>query len=448
MRKFKFNTQIIILFFCLLCLSSALFGMIVIGRLRNISETQTYDRLEAYVEVTKDSWQNCELAPESSKSINLCTIQGRINISSHREEEIQFSSNLNDVIGYKQIDVLLNAIEFRSDASGHATINLQNANKIYYAYQTSKIDKDSYTFIIAAANTKYAREFSSNISTQIILIFSTVFIFAFFILGLWSSSYVARINRLKKHIANLPASNYKEEYVDDGNDELADLSKSVEQMRNEILHNEYTKQEMLQNISHDFKTPIAVIKSYAEAIEDGMADKSDARIIQNQCSNLQHKVTTLLQYNRLEYLEKKEDFQDCNMKEIIESVVNTYIYQKTNIKFTLDLEECYYKGYQENYYTVIDNIIDNAKRYAKSEIKVSLHDGVIQIYNDGEHIDEQFLNGFFKPYEKGSKGQFGLGMSIVKKTLDFFGYYLTVRNEEVGVTFEIKKRINCNIYTQ
>lgn len=448
MRKFKFNTQIIILFFCLLCLSSALFGMIVIGRLRNISETQTYDRLEAYVEVTKDSWQNCELAPESSKSINLCTIQGRINISSHREEEIQFSSNLNDVIGYKQIDVLLNAIEFRSDASGHATINLQNANKIYYAYQTSKIDKDSYTFIIAAANTKYAREFSSNISTQIILIFSIVFIFAFFILGLWSSSYVARINRLKKHIANLPASNYKEEYVDDGNDELADLSKSVEQMRNEILHNEYTKQEMLQNISHDFKTPIAVIKSYAEAIEDGMADKSDARIIQNQCSNLQHKVTTLLQYNRLEYLEKKEDFQDCNMKEIIESVVNTYIYQKTNIKFTLDLEECYYKGYQENYYTVIDNIIDNAKRYAKSEIKVSLHDGVIQIYNDGEHIDEQFLNGFFKPYEKGSKGQFGLGMSIVKKTLDFFGYYLTVRNEEVGVTFEIKKRINCNIYTQ
>lgn len=80
-------------------------------------------------------------------------------------------------------------------------------------------------------------------------------------------------------------------------------------MRNEILHNESTKQEMLQNISHDFKTPIAVIKSYAEAIEDGMADKSDAKIIQNQCTNLQHKVTTLLQYNRLEYLEKRKNFK-------------------------------------------------------------------------------------------------------------------------------------------
>ena len=448
MRKFKFNTQLIILFFGLLCLSSALFGMIVIGRVRNISETQTYDRLESYIEVTKSSWHNCELAPETSKSINLCTIQGRIRVYPHNLEELKCSKNFKDVIGFEQIDILLNAIEFRSDASGHATINLENSTKIYYAYQTTAVENDSYTFIVAVANTKYAREFSNNISSQIILIFSIVFIFAFFILGLWSSAYVARINRLKKHIANLPASNYKEEYVDDGKDELADLSKSIEQMRNEILHNESTKQEMLQNISHDFKTPIAVIKSYAEAIEDGMADKSDAKIIQNQCTNLQHKVTTLLQYNRLEYLEKKEEFQNCNMKEIIESVVNTYIYQKTKLKFTLDLDECYYKGYQENYYTVIDNIIDNAKRYAKSEIKISLHDGVIQIYNDGEHIDEQFLNGFFNPYEKGSKGQFGLGMSIVKKTLGFFGYYLSVRNEEVGVTFEIKKRVNCNIYTQ
>ena len=80
MRKFKFNTQLIILFFGLLCLSSALFGMIVIGRVRNISETQTYYRLESYIEVTKSSWQNCELAPETSKSINLCTIQGRIRV--------------------------------------------------------------------------------------------------------------------------------------------------------------------------------------------------------------------------------------------------------------------------------------------------------------------------------------------------------------------------------
>ena len=96
-------------------------------------------------------------------------------------------------------------------------------------------------------------------------------------------------------------------------------------------------------------------------------------------------------------------------------------------------------GYRENWHTVIDNIVDNAKRYAKTKIKIVLKPNRLRIYNDGEHIDEQFLNSIFKPYEKGSKGEFGLGMSIVKKTVDFFGYNLEVVNEEVGVSFIISK---------
>ena len=52
----------------------------------------------------------------------------------HNLEELKCSKNFKDVIGFEQIDILLNAIEFRGDASGHATINLENSTKIYYAY--------------------------------------------------------------------------------------------------------------------------------------------------------------------------------------------------------------------------------------------------------------------------------------------------------------------------
>ena len=83
--------------------------------------------------------------------------------------------------------------------------------------------------------------------------------------------------------------------------------------------------------------------------------------------------------------------------------------------------------------------INFTKRYAKSKIKIVLRQDRLRIYNDGNHIDEQFLNSGFKPYEKGSKGEFGLGMSIVKKTVNFFGYNLEVVNEEVGVSFIIKR---------
>lgn len=448
MRKLKFNSQLLVLFLILLLISTGLFGLIVINRVQNISQSQTYERLESFIQITKDDWQDFDNTPRSDNVISIGTVLGTVEINSNSSTVSRISENLDELISINYLPEILNSFELKENTSGHNMIKLSNKTLIYYAYKTMPEKNGTYNFIIALTNNNYASSFSSSTSSQIILIFGVIFIFAFFILGLWSSSYVSRINRLKKHIANLTGSNYKEEYEDDGLDELADLSKSIEQMRLEILKNEYTKQEMLQNISHDFKTPIAVIKSYAEAIEDGMASTSDAKIIQNQASVLQHKVNILLQYNRLEYLEMKEPFIECSIKEIVNNVVSSYQYQKLGIEFILDLDDSYFKGYQENFYTVIDNIVDNAKRYAKSCIKITLKDGILQIYNDGEHIAQHFLTGTFKPYEKGSKGQFGLGMSIVKKTLDFFEYDLNVRNEEVGVTFEIKKHKNINIYTQ
>lgn len=448
MRKLKFNSQLLVLFLILLLISTGLFGLIVINRVHSISQVQTYERLESFIQITKDDWENLEDSPSSDNIINIGTILGSYNINSSKSDVLKMSENIKDILNINYLTEVLDSIKLEENTSGHNMIKLSNRNIIYYAYKITPVENGYSTFIIALTNNSYASSFSNSTSSQIILIFGVVFIFAFFILGLWSNSYVSRINRLKLHIANLTGSNYKEEYEDDGLDELADLSKSVEQMRLAILKNEYTKQEMLQNISHDFKTPIAVIKSYAEAIEDGMASTTDAKIIQNQASVLQHKVNILLQYNRLEYLEKKEPFIDCSIKEIVNNVVSSYQYQKLNIEFILDLDDSCFKGYVENFYTVIDNIVDNAKRYAKTCIKITLKDGVLKIYNDGEHIAQHFLTGTFKPYEKGSKGQFGLGMSIVKKTLDFFEYDLSVKNEEIGVTFEIKKHKNVNIYTQ
>ena len=88
---------------------------------------------------------------------------------------------------------------------------------------------------------------------------------------------------------------------------------------------------------------------------------------------------------------------------------------------------------------VIEKIIDNAKRYAKSTIKIILKKDRLRIYNDGEHISSTFIENAFKPYEKDSKGEFGLGLSIVKRTLDFFDMQIKVINEEVGVSFIITK---------
>jgi hypothetical protein len=99
----------------------------------------------------------------------------------------------------------------------------------------------------------------------------------------------------------------------------------------------------------------------------------------------------------------------------------------------------YYNFFNVGAYDGSDVML-NAIRYAKTKIKIILKKDRLRIFNDGEPIDDKFTDSKFKPYEKGSKGQFGLGMSIVKKTVDFFGMDLRVVNEETGgVSFIIEK---------
>ena len=236
----------------------------------------------------------------------------------------------------------------------------------------------------------------------------------------------------------MPEDEYKVKYIDEGNDEIHKLSLQIEGMRQRILKDEAAKEAILQNVSHDLKTPIAVIRSYTEAIEDGVEELSATQIILEQCEKLERKVKNFIQYNRLEYL--NEEFNDpIKIKPIIEKIVEAHKHI-VDVEIVTKLDDSIFYGKYENYYTVCENIIENAVRYAKSVIKITLENNVLTIYNDGKHIDEKFISEGFKPYEKGSEGKFGLGMSIVCRTLEIFGMKLDVQNEDVGVTFIIKKK--------
>ena len=61
----------------------------------------------------------------------------------------------------------------------------------------------------------------------------------------------------------------------------------------------------------------------------------------------------------------------------------------------------------------------------------------IILFNDGPNIDKDVLNNIFSPFEKGVNGVFGLGLSIVKKTLTFLNYDINIQNTKNGVKFII-----------
>ena len=79
-------------------------------------------------------------------------------------------------------------------------------------------------------------------------------------------------------------------------------------------------------------------------------------------------------------------------------------------------------------YEVLNKIFDD-------KIKITIKNKKITLFNDGNKIDEKILNNIFTPYKKGLNGMFGLGLSIVKKTLQLLKYDISVNNVKNGVNF-------------
>lgn len=429
MKKIPISSQIVILFLIILLLSASAFTVITSFRLHAMAEEETYSRLLAYSTLIENQGP---VDPDIGdfKDMKVAFI------ARYSNNDLLYSNDIGLYLDEDDLATIMKTISDQKEAVICNKLNNYNQETIYYCFSTKDAGR---TFLVLVTDSLYVMNMARTNSLQFIIIFFIIIFLSILTIALWSNQFARRLHRIQDHILSLPKSEYQQSYTDDGLDEVGELSRAVEAMRIELKQNEQTKKEMLQNISHDFKTPIAVIKSYAEAQQDGMADEDSSRIIIAQAEILKNKVNRLLQYNSLEYLSKDREFEDVNMKDVIEEVIQGYRFQ-TDLIIDLDLnEDVYFRGYRENYTTVVDNIVDNARRYAKTKIKIVLKKDRLRIYNDGEPMDESFLKSGFKPYEKGSKGQFGLGMSIVKRTVEFFGMDLIVKNEAIGVSFIITK---------
>lgn len=311
-------------------------------------------------------------------------------------------------------------------------------DKTYY-YNTART---KYVLKIAITNNDYIKEIKLDIfSTLFPIIFLTLLLISVVML-LWSRNLIKKIEKLKEKIDNLDNDEYLDSYQYKTNDEFKILSDAIDNMKQNLKEQEEYKSQMYQSISHDFKTPLTVIKSYLEAVDDGIENEEDAkRIITEQIDKLEQKVHSLLYFNKLNYLKDTNNYKNeqVDLKNIIDNSVAKFKLQRPDINFKIiTSKNTTFNGTVDMWETIIDNILNNFMRYAVKEVKITIKDKSISFYNDGENIDENILNDIFSPYKKGIKGEFGLGLSIVKKTIKLFGYEISVKNEKKGVTFIIK----------
>lgn len=347
------------------------------------------------------------------------------------QKEVVSSENFSKVINVEPTEIL--------SEIDHDFGKFQYKGKTYY-YNTSY---NKFVTKISLTDDSYITDMRKDILYTIFPILLITLLIISGLLLLWSRKLVKKIEHLKQKVDNLSNDDYDDTYTYDEDDELKALSVAIDKMRENLKKQENYKNQMYQNISHDFKTPLTVIKSYIEAIQDGIQTVPQGlKVIEEQVNKLELKVHSLLYLNKLNYFKERKDVtvEKVDVQQVINNSVEKMKNIRPDVKWTVYTKssESIMKGTYDMWEAVVDNILSNFVRYAEKEIKVTMKGSKIIFYNDGPKLDEKDLENIFSPYKKGINGQFGLGLSIVRETLAFCGYEVTVKNEKKGVSFMIQ----------
>lgn len=259
---------------------------------------------------------------------------------------------------------------------------------------------------------------------------------------------------------NKPAST---EISSSSKNEFTSIMCSLEKMRCELLEMQASKNRFITGISHDLRTPVAVIKGYTEAIRDEVITdtsevKNSLELIEIKATQLEGMIDTLLNFIKLNNTEIKEKLKKHSITKLINNFakycevtgkvfkrnVHTDIQLPKDIKIPLN-DELIHRSFE--------NLLSNAIRYTREndliEIKAFTQNNnksnfiILQIKDSGYGIDKKDLNYIFDIFYRGTNSRqeegMGIGLSVVKSIMETHGWKISVESEKnKGSCFTIK----------
>lgn len=418
-QKQTLSKQLIIIIFLVFSIAFICLGVVLPKTLIPLAENNVYRYLS---EPLKFMQSNFDKDLSSSEIAYLYII----------DQKIVTSDNLTEVMGFDNPLFIIKKIKNNT----YGKFIYKHNTYYYYTIKADQVTK------IALTNDTYINKTKADILAAILPIVLGTLLIVGLILVIWSSIIIYKIDKLKSKVDNIDNEDYNHTIDFKANDEIKSLGYAIEDMRISLKSQGEYRNQMYQNIAHDFKTPLTVIKSYIEAVHDEVEDKDKAlQVIEEQTEKLENKVHSLLYLNKLDYLkDSKPKIEKIDMEKLINDEVSKFKWKRKDVEFIVEYDhKSVYFGTVEHWETILDNLLNNFMRYASTTIKINAKQNKIILYNDGSNIDNDLLEGIFTPFRKGIKGEFGLGLSIVKKTLCIIGYDINIKNEKKGVTFTITR---------
>ena len=238
-------------------------------------------------------------------------------------------------------------------------------------------------------------------------------------------------------------------------DEFDLIKLDLNSLADELSKNELFKNDFIANISHEIKTPLAIIITYAKALSNNNLNDEERKeyldSLKETCNRLNNLVNNILKLNKLENNNLQLDITRFNISDLLANqiVEFEYLMEQKNINLECDIEDDLYIYSEKSYLEIIfSNLISNAIKFTNNDgnIYIALNkinnNYIITIKDDGcgmdkytgEHIFDKFYQGETSHSKEGN----GLGLALVKKVIDLIGGIIEVSSElNVGTTFKI-----------
>jgi len=292
---------------------------------------------------------------------------------------------------------------------------------------------------------------------------------AAFILALILARNISKpINQIHKVANSIGSLKFDSKYSGKRKDEIGQLGQRLNQISETLettiadLQIELEKgksidrmrRHFVAQVSHELQTPISVISSYVEALNDGIVEDEEVmdyyEVIEDESIKMSKIVKELLQLSQLEADSLKFTMEDIEFTSFLTHIIHKY--HRLAVKKNIDLKSDYndvsdvcIKGDQLRLEQGITNILSNAFKHSTQYVLVDLTQEdnrlILRIENSGEPIDSQDIEHIFDSFYKGKTGKkkegTGLGLTIASRIFDKHGIEYKVYNTNHSVVFEL-----------
>lgn len=265
---------------------------------------------------------------------------------------------------------------------------------------------------------------------------------------------IERINQAAKQMAN---GDMNVTFTSDEDiAEIKELADTLNETKNELAKTEEVRRDLLANVSHDLKTPLTMIKAYAEMVRDLTYKNKKKReenleVIIGEADRLNGLVNDILDLSKMESKIQELHMTTFSLNELIQTIIHRFeIFSLTeNYHFIFEAKNIYeIHADKQKIEQVIYNLMNNAINYTGDDKKVFIsleeydHNIYVKIRDTGNGIDSKDIKYIWNKYYKSNKKHkrhtvgTGIGLSIVKNIFILHNYEYGVTSEKgKGTTF-------------